>query len=61
MKVLVRTEVDFEVEVETHDYETAKRAVEANWDTVYKHRAKWVGGMAPALSARQVRVIEEIK
>jgi hypothetical protein len=47
MKVIVVVESKFEVDVNTHDAALAQQAVEANWDTIYKHQARWHDGNPP--------------
>ena len=55
MKVLVTVEVQFEVEVrDVYTTEQAVRVVEANWDTIYKHSARWKNGVAPQLQHGRV-------
>lgn len=56
MKVIVYLEVPFEVDVDTHSIELAKRAVEANWDSVFKYRANWRAGTPPNLSGKFLRL-----
>lgn len=51
MKVVVAVESQFVVDLpDVHDENIARRAVEANWDSIYKHRAKWLDGTAPQLN-----------
>lgn len=60
MKVIVKAVVAFEVEVDTHDRDSALRAVQANWSTVYKHKATWAGGVPPQLQdGRIIDVLAE--
>jgi hypothetical protein len=58
MRVIVTIEAQFEVEVDTHSPELAVRAIEANWDSVYKHRAKWANGVPTLLQHTPILRIE---
>lgn len=60
MQLIVTIEAKFVVNVETDDPARAVRAVEANWDSVLKHRAWWYRGIAPQLQDGRIVGIEPL-
>lgn len=52
--VIVTVEVQFVVRVDTDSPVQAEDYVESSWNTVYKHRAKLRGGIAPQLQGGKV-------
>lgn len=59
MKVVVTVEASFVVEVDTLDPALARRAVEANWESIYKFEARWLNGTAPQYQGGRIVSIEE--
>ena len=54
MKVIVIVEAKYEVEVEALTPEQAERAARENWDTVYRHHARWHNGTDPRAQGGRV-------